>query len=267
MVPQNHIKPVARSAESASVVIALFWTILLRLACPNCIAPEQRYSTVLHTRIPPLSQGARESGLVAESARTASLITAQALFAAAMDSFPEPSDSPKHPSPTTTRARDPALSEPGAKRRKVRKGTRSCWECKRRKVRCNFVSEHDAVCIGCRQRGTKCVSQEFPEEASAPADRSRQMGDRIVRVEALVEQLVKSVASGSNKPATPDAGIPTPSSSTSELPQILSLCDESSPVWSSCFLALPPTGIILTIARRKHPRTQTVILLLPPPLT
>lgn len=85
---------------------------------------------------------------------------------------------------------------PEAKRRKIRKGTRSCWECKRRKIRCNFTSAADAVCIGCHRRGTHCVSQEYPEEASRPADRGQQIGDRIVRVEALVEQLVKQATTG-----------------------------------------------------------------------
>lgn len=140
---------------------------------------------------------------------------------------------PQASSPATTRTADPdpdpdpGLAEPEAKRRKVRKGTRSCWECKRRKVRCNFVSDQDSVCSGCRHRGTKCQSQEYPEEPSAPADRSRQMGDRIVRVEALVEQLVKTVST--NKQAAPplEAGIPTPSSSSSELPQTSSLHDSS----------------------------------------
>ncbi|KAF2496440.1 hypothetical protein BU16DRAFT_437020, partial [Lophium mytilinum] len=53
---------------------------------------------------------------------------------------------------------DPAY----VKRRKVRKGTRSCWECKRRKMRCIFDTE--AICKGCRRRGSKCISQEFPED-------------------------------------------------------------------------------------------------------
>ncbi|KAK4451966.1 hypothetical protein QBC34DRAFT_400027 [Podospora aff. communis PSN243] len=135
----------------------------------------------------------------------------------------------------TPRPRTTEVAEPEAKRRrKIRKGTRSCWECKRRKIRCNFDSEAAAVCNGCQNRGTKCVSQEFPEEASAPADRSRQMGERIVRVEALVEQLVHSVAAGTTKhaPTLPETGIPTPSSSTSELPHLLSLY-ESAPATSA----------------------------------
>ncbi|RAH55228.1 hypothetical protein BO85DRAFT_498973, partial [Aspergillus piperis CBS 112811] len=50
-----------------------------------------------------------------------------------------------------------------AKRRKVRKGTRSCWECKRRKVRCIFSSYSNANCDNCSRRGSKCISQELPD--------------------------------------------------------------------------------------------------------
>ncbi|KAF2431297.1 putative Zn(II)2Cys6 transcription factor [Tothia fuscella] len=45
------------------------------------------------------------------------------------------------------------------KRRKVRKGTHSCWECRRRKVKCIFASDEDVVCVTCRRRGTSCASQ------------------------------------------------------------------------------------------------------------
>jgi len=54
--------------------------------------------------------------------------------------------------------------EQAAKRRKVRKGTRSCWECRRRKAKCTFAVPHDAICITCRRRGSKCVSQDVIEE-------------------------------------------------------------------------------------------------------
>ncbi|KAL4995507.1 hypothetical protein BDV10DRAFT_174640 [Aspergillus recurvatus] len=49
--------------------------------------------------------------------------------------------------------------EAAAKVRKVRKGTHSCRECRRRKVKCIFNSISDNICIVCRRRGTKCVSQ------------------------------------------------------------------------------------------------------------
>lgn len=46
-----------------------------------------------------------------------------------------------------------------AKRRKLRKGTHSCSECRRRKVKCIFSSSNDTICVTCRRRGTKCISQ------------------------------------------------------------------------------------------------------------
>ncbi|KAH8586191.1 hypothetical protein B0O99DRAFT_529202 [Bisporella sp. PMI_857] len=65
--------------------------------------------------------------------------------------------------------------ESEAKRRRLRKGTHSCWACKRRKVRCSFASlETDGIgtgaatgtCLNCQRRGTKCISQELPEDRS-----------------------------------------------------------------------------------------------------
>ncbi|KAL4744339.1 hypothetical protein BDW72DRAFT_188761 [Aspergillus terricola var. indicus] len=50
------------------------------------------------------------------------------------------------------------------KRRKIRKGTTSCWECKRRKVRCSLVDSPDGVCKACQRRGTKCLTQDYPVE-------------------------------------------------------------------------------------------------------
>lgn len=58
-----------------------------------------------------------------------------------------------------------------SKTRKVRKGTRSCWECKRRKVRCSLSSSSDnaTTCVACRRRRTPCVGQEFFEDYTPPA--------------------------------------------------------------------------------------------------
>ncbi|KAL4943062.1 hypothetical protein BDV06DRAFT_190770 [Aspergillus oleicola] len=54
--------------------------------------------------------------------------------------------------------------ETPSKRRKIRKGTTSCWECKRRKVRCSLVDNQDRVCEACHRRGTQCVTQDLPDE-------------------------------------------------------------------------------------------------------
>jgi len=55
------------------------------------------------------------------------------------------------------------MSERPLKRRRVRKGTASCWECKRRKTRCTFASPSESVCDGCRSRQLRCISQQFYE--------------------------------------------------------------------------------------------------------
>lgn len=81
------------------------------------------------------------------------------------------------------------MLESETKRKRLRKGTHSCWSCKRRKVRCAFASETDITCIACRRRDTKCISQELPEELNHTEESS----DRINRVEALLNQLVKQV--------------------------------------------------------------------------
>ncbi|CAM1501194.1 Fc.00g103560.m01.CDS01 [Cosmosporella sp. VM-42] len=80
------------------------------------------------------------------------------------------------------------MSSPGAKRRKVRKGTRSCWECRRRKIKCQFSNEDDATCIGCSTREKPCISQEYTHE-SAPAP-DRRLAQRLGRLEELMEKLV-----------------------------------------------------------------------------
>ncbi|KAJ5635526.1 uncharacterized protein N7484_008839 [Penicillium longicatenatum] len=84
---------------------------------------------------------------------------------------------------------------PELKRRKVRKGTQSCWECKRRKVRCIFASHENASCSNCRRRGTACISQELPDTLVPPVD--SQVDSRLGRVEELIEILAHNA--GINK--------------------------------------------------------------------
>jgi len=77
-------------------------------------------------------------------------------------------------------------------RKRVRKGTKSCWECKRRKVRCQLSTEDVVVCSGCRARGTTCLSQEFPEEHDPSAGAN--VGERLGRVELLLEKIVSKMS-------------------------------------------------------------------------
>jgi hypothetical protein len=50
-----------------------------------------------------------------------------------------------------------------------------------------------AVCSGCLARGTTCLSQEYPEERDASS--GGQVGERLGRVERLLETLVAKVES------------------------------------------------------------------------
>ena len=68
-------------------------------------------------------------------------------------------------SPSAAPSHDPS-AESGAKRRRLRKGTHSCWECKRRKMKCIFEPLAN-TCNGCWRRGCQCLTQEFPEVVSS----------------------------------------------------------------------------------------------------
>lgn len=65
-------------------------------------------------------------------------------------------------------------------------------------MKCIFSSPADTICVSCKRRGAKCVDQQFPEHISTPLDRSLQLGDRVVRVEALVEQLLEKISNNSD---------------------------------------------------------------------
>ncbi|KZL77809.1 Zn(II)2Cys6 transcription factor [Colletotrichum tofieldiae] len=82
-------------------------------------------------------------------------------------------------------------SAPAPKRRKLRKGTQSCWECKRRKARCTFAPANQDICEGCTRRGTDCVSQEVTDHPPPPGS-NKHLVDRLGQVEAVVKQLLQA---------------------------------------------------------------------------
>ncbi|KAL3485497.1 hypothetical protein BJX62DRAFT_247501 [Aspergillus germanicus] len=89
---------------------------------------------------------------------------------------------------------------PQSKRRKIRKGTSSCWECKRRKVRCSLVDEPGPVCVACRRRGKKCLTQDHVEEDENEDADTQRITEHIGRPEAVIERFVRGTPS-----ATPTA--------------------------------------------------------------
>ncbi|KAH7211938.1 hypothetical protein DER44DRAFT_209826 [Fusarium oxysporum] len=99
-------------------------------------------------------------------------------------------------------------SAPAPKRRKLRKGTASCWECKRRKAKCIF-SDDLGICDSCKRRGTDCVSQE--SEKPPEVGSNKHIVDRLGEVEALVQHLLKNAQSDRRS----RNGLVSPSSSVS----------------------------------------------------
>ena len=73
---------------------------------------------------------------------------------------------------------DDTERSPPLKRRKIRRGTQSCWECKRRKTRCTFVTPNGSVCDGCRSRRVECISQQF-DDAAEGRGRAETVAERL----------------------------------------------------------------------------------------
>jgi hypothetical protein len=107
----------------------------------------------------------------------------------------------------TTGGNMPSNDMSDAKRRKIRKGTSSCWECKRRKARCNFASPRDTSCVSCRRRGVACVSQEYEEQPSQQVEVPLQMRERIGRVEAQMSEIAKHIANAPGSVSSADVTI------------------------------------------------------------
>ncbi|KAF4411199.1 Transcription factor sdnS [Colletotrichum fructicola] len=108
------------------------------------------------------------------------------------------------------------MDERPSKKRKVRKGTRSCWQCRKRKIRCEFASDEEQTCAGCKTRGTTCVSQEFiDDEPSGPPERG--LAQRLGRLEELMVKLADKIGPelSSEKAITPATSHTSPRTSES----------------------------------------------------
>ncbi|RHZ49487.1 transcription factor domain-containing protein [Aspergillus thermomutatus] len=75
--------------------------------------------------------------------------------------------------------------------RAPRKGTKSCTECRRRKVRCVRISEDAKSCRQCEERGSACIAQSSARRRSSRARFSSRK--RIAQLEFQVTQLTKIV--------------------------------------------------------------------------
>ncbi|CAI7645631.1 unnamed protein product [Penicillium glandicola] len=126
---------------------------------------------------------------------------------------------------------DPQARPADQSRKKIRKGTRSCWQCKHRKVRCNFASDNDQSCRECLVRGFPCRSQELPEQNPRESDRTYLNG-RMARVESLLEKLLIRVDGGSNQPRDSKSLIDTVETSPESSPPTVTPAPDTAPVFS-----------------------------------
>ncbi|KIW12122.1 hypothetical protein PV08_09396 [Exophiala spinifera] len=82
----------------------------------------------------------------------------------------------------------------GPPRKKMRKGTKSCLECRRRKIKCNFEPGRPAVCNECYARGSTCIDQEHGDIHSYSQPNVEQsnysLRERVSQLEDLVKQVL-----------------------------------------------------------------------------
>lgn len=82
----------------------------------------------------------------------------------------------------------------GPLRKKMRKGTKSCLECRRRKIKCTFEAGRPACCNECYARGSTCIDQEHGDMQTYAASTSEQssysLRERVSQLEDLVKQVL-----------------------------------------------------------------------------
>jgi hypothetical protein len=100
-----------------------------------------------------------------------------------------------NPSNTTTSPYSDADQNQGLPRKKMRKGTKSCLECRRRKIKCTFEAGRPAVCNECYARGSTCIDQEhgdvtaYTQPTPEPSS-SYSLRERVSQLEDLVKQVL-----------------------------------------------------------------------------
>ncbi|KAF1914879.1 hypothetical protein BDU57DRAFT_520079 [Ampelomyces quisqualis] len=100
-------------------------------------------------------------------------------------------------------------------RKKMRKGTHSCFECRRRKIRCIFSTDNPDVCAECFARGSRCIDQEHANP-EVVVDHRKNLRERVSRLEALVDNLLdeKTIKSESRSQSLSQADTSSPKAPT-----------------------------------------------------
>lgn len=108
------------------------------------------------------------------------------------------------------------VDQPRIKR--MRKGTKSCAECRRRKIKCVYEPARPDICRDCAERGSTCIEQEHAEAVPKTAD-SQSLKGRVAQLEDLVKRLVDKLDERNDaRPGVSE----TPSTSSDSYAQSLS---------------------------------------------
>lgn len=80
----------------------------------------------------------------------------------------------------------------------MRKGTKSCLECRRRKIKCTFEPARTAICNECYARGSTCIDQEHGDlqshsQTAVSEQSSYSLRERVTQLEDLVKQVLNKV--------------------------------------------------------------------------
>ncbi|KAJ5840396.1 transcriptional regulator family: Fungal Specific TF [Penicillium rubens] len=127
---------------------------------------------------------------------------------------------------------DPQARPGDLPRKKIRKGTRSCWQCKHRKVRCIFTSDSDQNCKECLARGIPCRSQELPEPENPRESDRAYVNERMARTENLLEKLLIRVDSGNHQWHGLKSPMDTAETSPESNPPTVTPASDNAPVLS-----------------------------------
>jgi hypothetical protein len=101
---------------------------------------------------------------------------------------------------------DAPQSSPPGLRKGMRRGTHSCFECRRRKIRCIFAKD-SIVCEGCAARGKRCTEQRRELLQEAALDTRESLRERVAKLEAIIQasnsdRSSVTVGQASNRPET-----------------------------------------------------------------
>ncbi|KAL2783790.1 hypothetical protein BJX66DRAFT_115206 [Aspergillus keveii] len=87
-------------------------------------------------------------------------------------------------------------------RKRMRKGTKSCTKCRRRKTRCTADPIRPQTCRECGLRGTNCIEQD--QDDCREGQQPYSLRERVMQLEAVVQMLSRrldAVDGGSDDPS------------------------------------------------------------------